>query len=171
MTAASSLVEASTRIRGSVGSGTWRKTCANSAGPSLQAQPAPCDSAVRRMAVMSSADIGSTEDTLSESPSENGARDDIPEDVANRARHHLASLPCAPRQVRQRHDEAEQEEEEPPTAVSERIEPERRQESHDGRFERPPQHIPLREGPHPPDHLRAVDRKSTRLNSSHSQIS
>src|SRR6266702_4224387 len=67
------------------------------------------------MAVMSSADIGPTEDTLSESPSENGARDDITEDVANRARHHLASLPCAPRQVRQRHDEAEQEEEEPPT--------------------------------------------------------
>src|SRR3989449_5082200 len=91
MTAASSLVEASTRIRGSVGSGTWRKTCANSAGPSLQAQPAPCDSAVRRMAVMSSADIGSTEDTLSESPSENGARDDIPEDVA-RSEEHTSEL-------------------------------------------------------------------------------
>src|SRR2546426_7204481 len=100
MTAASSLVEASTRIRGSVGSGTWRKTCANSAGPSLQAQPPPCDSAVRRMAVMSSAGIGATEDTLSESPSENGAPDDIPEDVAKRARHHLAALPCSPPQGR-----------------------------------------------------------------------
>src|SRR6266702_5791945 len=110
------------------------------------------------MAVMSSADIGPTEDTLSESPSENGARDDITEDVANRARYHLASLPFAPRQVRQRHDEAEQEEEEPPTAVSERIEPERRQESHDGRFERPPHHIPLRERPHLPHDLRAERR-------------
>src|SRR5438093_13353493 len=49
MTAASSLVEASTRIRVSVGSGTWRKTCASSSGPSLQAQPAPCDSDVNRM--------------------------------------------------------------------------------------------------------------------------
>src|SRR2546427_451781 len=54
------------------------------------------------MAVMRSADIGATEDTLSESPSENGARDDITEDVANRARHHPASLPCAPRQGRPR---------------------------------------------------------------------
>src|SRR5438034_10214006 len=47
-TAASSRVEASTRMRGSVSVGTWRKTCANSAGPSLQAQPAPCENAVRR---------------------------------------------------------------------------------------------------------------------------
>src|SRR3989442_2247860 len=113
MTAASSLVEASTRIRGSVRSGTWRKTCANSAGPSLQAQPAPCDSAVRRMAVMSSADIGSTEDTLSESPSENGARDDITEDVAHGTDNRLASLPCAPPQVRHRHDEGEPSTDEP----------------------------------------------------------
>src|SRR5207249_6671396 len=116
MTAASSLVEASTRIRGSVGSGTWRKTCANSAGPSLQAQPAPCDSAVRRMAVMSSADIGSTEDTLSESPSENGAGDDITKAVGNRGGHNLAWLPWRRRQVGHGHEEAEREEEEPPTA-------------------------------------------------------
>src|SRR3989442_2005601 len=107
MTAASSLVEASTRIRGSVGSGTWRKTCANSAGPSLQAQPAPCDSAVRRMAGMSLADIGATEDTLSEAPSENCARDDIKEGVANPARHHLASPPFPPRQVRPRPHKAQ----------------------------------------------------------------
>src|SRR2546427_12514081 len=99
MTAASSLVEASTRIRGSVGSGTWRKTCANSAGPGLQAQPAPCDSAVRRMAVMSSADMGATEDTLSESPSENGGREDVAEGVADRTHDVRASLPGAPGQA------------------------------------------------------------------------
>src|SRR5207245_11445475 len=51
-TAASSRVAASTRIRGSVAAGTWRKTCANSAGPSLQAQPAPCENAVSRTVVM-----------------------------------------------------------------------------------------------------------------------
>src|SRR5580765_5883801 len=56
-TAASSRVEASTRMRGSVIVGTWRKTCANSAGPSLQAQPAPCESAVRRMVVIGPAKI------------------------------------------------------------------------------------------------------------------
>src|SRR2546428_4080098 len=150
MTAASSLVEASTRIRGSVGSGTWRKTCANSAGPSLQAQPAPCDSAVRRMAFTSSADMGATEDTLSQSPSENGARDHIPEDVANRADHRLASLPFGPRQARHRYPEAQEQEQEPPTAVSERIEPQRGHERHDGRLDRPPQQIPLRERPHLP---------------------
>src|SRR5213594_1622827 len=157
-TAASSRVEASTRMRGSERVGTWRKTCANSAGPSLQAQPAPCDSAVRRMAFMSPADMGSTEDTLSESPSENGARDHIPEDVANRADHRLAPLPCAPRQARHRHHEAEQQEQEPPTAVSERIEPQRGHERHDGRLDRPPQQIPLRERPHLPDDLRVVRR-------------
>src|SRR2546422_9145027 len=99
MTAASSLVEASTRIRGSVGSGTWRKTCANSAGPSLQAQPAPGDSAVRRMAFMRSADMGSTEDTLSQSPSENGDPEDVAEEVANRKHAGPASPAGAPRQV------------------------------------------------------------------------
>src|SRR2546425_7984799 len=77
ITAASSLVEASTRIRGSVATGTWRKTCANSAGPSLQAQPAPCEKRVSRIAVMGAVDMGSTEDTLSESPGENGAGDDV----------------------------------------------------------------------------------------------
>src|SRR2546425_9238886 len=40
-TAASSRVAASTRIRGSVAAGTWRKTCANSAGAGLHAPPAP----------------------------------------------------------------------------------------------------------------------------------
>src|SRR2546422_617547 len=50
MTAASSRVEASTRIRGSVATGTWRKTCASSAGPSLQVQPAPCEKRVNRIA-------------------------------------------------------------------------------------------------------------------------
>src|SRR6266566_3307033 len=56
-TAASSRVEASTRMRGSEIVGTWRKTCANSAGPSLQAQPAPCESAVSRTVVIGSAKI------------------------------------------------------------------------------------------------------------------
>src|SRR5438309_11019226 len=160
MTAASSLVEASTRIRGSVGSGTWRKTCANSAGPSLQAQPAPCDSAVRRMAFTSSADMGSTEDTLSESPSENGAGEDVAEDVANRTHDGRASLPGALRQARHRHDEAQQQEEEPPTAVSERIEPERGEEGHNGCFDRPPQQVPLREHPMPPDDFPDIVRAS-----------
>jgi len=57
MTAASSRVEASTRIRGSVATGTWRKTCANSAGPSLQAQPAPCEKRVSRIAAVGSVDM------------------------------------------------------------------------------------------------------------------
>src|SRR3989442_11973144 len=77
MTAASSLVEASTRIRGSVGSGTWRKTCANSAGPGLHAQPRPRGKPVRRMAFISSADLGATQDTLSEAPSQEGAGEDL----------------------------------------------------------------------------------------------
>src|SRR6266566_2972832 len=47
-TAASSRLEASTRIRGSVATGTWRKTCANSDDPSLQAQPAPSLAGRRR---------------------------------------------------------------------------------------------------------------------------
>src|SRR2546425_11682044 len=73
MTAASSRVEASTRIRGSVATGRWRKTCASSAGPSLQAQPAPCEKRGNRIAGMGAGDIGATEDTLSEAPGENGA--------------------------------------------------------------------------------------------------
>src|SRR5713226_5870554 len=56
-TAASSRVAASTRIRGSIAAGTWRKTCANSAGPSLQAQPAPCEKAVSRTVVMGCDDM------------------------------------------------------------------------------------------------------------------
>jgi hypothetical protein len=48
-TAASSLLAASIRTRGSPIAGRWRRTCARSAAPSLQAQPAPCESAVRRM--------------------------------------------------------------------------------------------------------------------------
>src|SRR5919107_3335713 len=48
-TAASSLVAASIRTRGSAMLGKWRRTCAKSAGPSLQAQPAPWDNAVRRI--------------------------------------------------------------------------------------------------------------------------
>src|SRR3989442_747463 len=76
MTAASSRVEASTRIRGSVATGTWRKTCANSAGPRLQAQPAPCEKRGHRIAVMGAADIGSTEDTPSQSPGGQWARED-----------------------------------------------------------------------------------------------
>jgi hypothetical protein len=48
-TAASSFVEASISTRGSAMAGRWRRTCARSAGPSLQAQPAPCESAVSRI--------------------------------------------------------------------------------------------------------------------------
>src|SRR3954469_17168098 len=48
-TAASSLVAASTRTRGSSTLGRRRRTCARSAEPSLQAQPAPCERAVKRM--------------------------------------------------------------------------------------------------------------------------
>src|SRR2546430_10036557 len=80
-TAASSRLEASTRIRGSVATGTWRKTCANSAGPSLPAPPAPGEERVRRMAAMEIVDIRSTEDTLSQSPRQNGASDPVPHRV------------------------------------------------------------------------------------------
>ena len=47
-TAASSRVAASTSTRGSTTLGRWRSTSASSTAPSLQAQPAPCDRAVRR---------------------------------------------------------------------------------------------------------------------------
>src|SRR6266571_3120901 len=117
MTAASSRLEASTRIRGSVATGTWRKTCASSAGPSLQAQPAPCEKRVNRIAVMGAVDIGSTEDTLSESPGENGAGDDVPGYI-NR---HAANL--APRPL-QRDQHPDQPEQQPPPPVTERVEPE-----------------------------------------------
>src|SRR5437870_10198066 len=119
MTAASSRVEASTRIRGSVATGTWRKTCANSAGPSLQAQPAPCEKRVNRIAVMGAADIGSTEDTLSQSPGENGAGEDVAGDGRNKSGRVLS----AQQQAGQRLQQAEQQEDEPPSAVAEGIEP------------------------------------------------
>src|SRR5215212_629437 len=48
-TAASSRVAASIRTRGSPMLGRWRRTCARSAAPSLQAQPAPWDNAVSLM--------------------------------------------------------------------------------------------------------------------------
>src|SRR5918992_4180011 len=48
-TAASSLVVASIKTRGSPILGRRRRTCARSAEPSLQAQPAPCERAVRRI--------------------------------------------------------------------------------------------------------------------------
>ncbi len=47
-TAASSREAASTSTRGSVTPGRWRRTSVSSALPSLQAQPAPCDSDVSR---------------------------------------------------------------------------------------------------------------------------
>src|SRR5216117_668224 len=128
MTAASSRVEASTRIRGSVASGTWRKTCASSAGPSLQAQPAPCEKRVNRIAVMGAVDIGSTEDTLSESPGENGAGEDVARDGRNKSAHAMS----AQHQARQCLQQAEQQEDQPPAAVTEGIEPQRsEQRQHD----------------------------------------
>src|SRR5204862_7450225 len=72
-TAASPRLEASTRIRGSVATGTWRKTCANSAGPSLHAQPAPCEKRASRTAATEMVAIAPTQDTLSQSASETGA--------------------------------------------------------------------------------------------------
>jgi hypothetical protein len=51
-TAASSRVEASTSTRASLICGTWRRTCASSSGPSLHAQPAPCESDVSRMSAI-----------------------------------------------------------------------------------------------------------------------
>src|SRR5260370_22527822 len=87
MTAASSRVEASTRIRGSVATGTWRKTCAKSAGASLQAQPAPCEKRVSRIAVIGAVAMESPEDARvergaasarsPESPRQNGAGDRV----------------------------------------------------------------------------------------------
>src|SRR3989337_3372380 len=52
MTAASSDVSAPTRTRASESGGSWRRTCARSSGPILQAQPAPWLSVVRRISAM-----------------------------------------------------------------------------------------------------------------------
>src|SRR6266571_326412 len=141
MTAASSRLEASTRIRGSVATGTWRKTCASSAGPSLQAQPAPCEKRVNRIAVMGAVDIGSTEDTLSESPGENGAGDDVAGQICagadeERPARGLVRACAQPR--RNRRERADEEEHEPPAAAAERVEPQRREQREQGRFDDAP---------------------------------
>src|SRR3954467_12788241 len=56
-TAASSRVAASTSTRGSRMPGTWRSTWVSSAGPSLQAHPAPCDRAVSRILGVGSVEV------------------------------------------------------------------------------------------------------------------
>src|SRR3989454_6544652 len=80
-TAASSRVAASTRIRGSVAAGTWRKTCANSAGPSLQAQPAPGEEAVSPTGGFGCDDMvdgrWARKPPLAKPPGEEGARPDL----------------------------------------------------------------------------------------------
>src|SRR5207248_4671908 len=110
----------------------WRKTCANSAGPSLQAQPAPCEKRVSRMAAMEMVDIASTEDTLSQSPGENGAGHHVTRRV-HEADHELSfslargrreQLP--PNRIRDEH--TDQQEQQPPSPASQRVEPQRRQE-------------------------------------------
>src|ERR1051325_8416215 len=131
-TAASSRLEASTRIRGSVATGTWRKTCANSAGPSLQAQPAPCEQRVSRMAAMETGDLRSTEDTLSQSPGENGAGAHVPRRVHEADDELLVRFPPAQRVGR---EQADQKEQQPPAAASQRVEPQRPEERDHHRFE------------------------------------
>src|SRR5260370_14303569 len=150
MTAASSRVEASTRIRGSVATGTWRKTWANSAGPSLQAQRAPCEKRVNRIAVMGAVVIGSPEDTRvergaasagsPESPRQNRAGNRVSGQVQTNADERGASrkLGAPDQPVRDCHQDSDEQEQERPAPASERVEPERGEQGEDRGFDEPP---------------------------------
>src|SRR5207253_10146031 len=77
------------------------------------------------MAAMDSVGIRSTEDTLSQSPGENGAGDQVTHRV-HEADDELVFW-FTPAQ-RKGHEQADQEEQQPPAAASQRVEPERPEE-------------------------------------------
>src|SRR5438477_11961222 len=84
------------------------------------------------MAAMDSVGIRSTEDTLSQSPGENGAGDQVTHRV-HEADDELVFW-FTPAQ-RKGHEQADQEEQQPPAAASQRVEPERPEERDHHRFE------------------------------------
>src|SRR6267378_4884244 len=131
-TAASSRAAASTRIRGSVAAGTWRKTCANSAGPSLQAQPAPCENAVSRTVVMGCDNMVDGRWTrsppLAKPPGEEAAGRDVADHVESGVDEEgpsswrLDGLPHR-ESAREGDQEPDEEEQQPPAAGAQRVEP------------------------------------------------
>src|SRR5947199_4231477 len=84
------------------------------------------------MAAMEIADIRSTEDTLSQSPGENGASDQVPHRV-HEADHELVFWFTPAKRIG--HEQADQKEQQPPAAASQRVEPERPKERDHHRFE------------------------------------
>src|SRR5437588_2121015 len=84
------------------------------------------------MAAMEIADIRSTEDTLSQSPGENGAGDQVPHRV-HEADHELVFWFTPAKRIG--HEQADQQEQQPPAATSQRVEPERPEERDHHRFE------------------------------------
>src|SRR2546430_12469773 len=84
------------------------------------------------MAAMEIVDIRSTEDTLSQSPGENGASDHVTHRV-HEADHELVCWFTPAKRIG--HEQADQKEQEPPAAASQRVEPERPEERDHHRFE------------------------------------
>src|SRR5947208_9607575 len=84
------------------------------------------------MAAMEIVDIQSTEDTLSQSPGENGAGDQVPHRVHEADDELVFWFTPAKRKG---HEQADQEEQQPPAAASQRVEPERPEERDHHRFE------------------------------------
>src|SRR4029077_8602043 len=91
------------------------------------------------MAAIEMVDIRTTEDTLSQSPGEDGPRDDIPRRVHEADDEVALSLGPA---NRVRHEQADQEKQQPPSTAAERIEPQRPEQRDDERFQETP-----RDGP------------------------
>src|SRR2546429_2359099 len=84
------------------------------------------------MAAMEIVGIRSTEDTLSQSPGENGASDQVPHRV-HEADHELVFWFTPAKRIG--HEQADQKEQQPPAAASQRVEPERPEERDHHRFE------------------------------------
>src|SRR6266699_6551952 len=84
------------------------------------------------MAAMETVGIRSTEDTLSQSPGENGARDHVTHRVHEADDELLFRFTPAKRVG---HEQADQKEQQPPAAASQRVEPQRPEERDNHRFE------------------------------------
>src|SRR5438552_11713008 len=87
------------------------------------------------MAAMEIVDIRSTEDTLSQSPGENGAGDHVTHRVHEADDELLFRFTPAKRVG---HEQADQKEQQPPAAASQRVEPQRPEERDNDRFEQTP---------------------------------
>src|SRR5213593_573788 len=84
------------------------------------------------MAAMEVYPLGSPEDTLSQSPGENGAGDHITDGVHEADDELLFRFNPAKRVG---HEQADQKEQQPPAAASQRVEPQRPEERDNHRFE------------------------------------